>query len=56
MQTVELNYHDIFTMRGYRMHLLNFLPIFGCKNVGVLDDGIEVLLHFCIGSPGFRRR
>ncbi|KAF8855106.1 NAD(P)-binding protein [Acephala macrosclerotiorum] len=54
MQAVGLNYHDIFTMRGHGMHPLTFPLILGCEGAGILEDGTEVLLYPCMGSPDFK--
>ncbi|KAL2071173.1 hypothetical protein VTL71DRAFT_12408 [Oculimacula yallundae] len=52
MQAVGLNYHDIFTLRG-------FIPqpdslILGCEGTGTLADGTEVLLYPLMGDPDFK--
>jgi NADPH:quinone reductase-like Zn-dependent oxidoreductase len=54
MLAAGLNYHDIFTMRGLGMRTPKFPLILGCEGTGILDDGTEVMLYPCMGSPDFK--
>ena len=45
MQSMGLNFHDIFTLRGMGMHEIRFPMILGNEGAGVLDNGTEVAIY-----------
>ncbi|KIN08844.1 hypothetical protein OIDMADRAFT_48686 [Oidiodendron maius Zn] len=46
----SLNYHDIFTMRGYVVPGFTLPRILGCDGAGTLEDGRRVVLYPCMGD------
>ncbi|KAH7351277.1 hypothetical protein BKA65DRAFT_500129 [Rhexocercosporidium sp. MPI-PUGE-AT-0058] len=54
MQAVGLNYHDIFTMRGFNSQPITEPLILGCEGTGTLADGTEVILYPLMGDPDFK--
>ncbi len=45
MQAVSLNFHDIFTLRGFGMHEIRFPMILGNEGAGVLEDGTDIAIY-----------
>ncbi|KAK0102275.1 hypothetical protein ONS95_005897 [Cadophora gregata] len=54
LQAVGLNYHDIFTMRGFISQPLTQPLILGCEGTGTLPDGTEVLIFPLMGDADFK--
>jgi NADPH:quinone reductase-like Zn-dependent oxidoreductase len=54
MVAVGLNFHDIFTLRGYGMFDLKFPLILGNEGAGTLADGSEVVIFPVLGNPDFK--
>ncbi|KAL5321453.1 hypothetical protein ACEPPN_009411 [Leptodophora sp. 'Broadleaf-Isolate-01'] len=54
LQAVGLNYHDIFTMRGFISQSITDPLILGCEGTGTLADGTEVILFPLMGDPEFK--
>ncbi|KAH7399806.1 hypothetical protein BKA64DRAFT_670439 [Cadophora sp. MPI-SDFR-AT-0126] len=54
LQAVGLNYHDIFTMRGFTSPSVTDPLILGCEGTGTLPDGTEVLIYPLMGDPEFK--
>ncbi|KAG4431747.1 hypothetical protein IFR05_012781 [Cadophora sp. M221] len=54
LQAVGLNYHDIFTMRGFISHPITDPLILGCEGTGTLADGTEVILFPLVGDSDFK--
>ncbi|KAF2465457.1 NAD(P)-binding protein [Lindgomyces ingoldianus] len=50
----SLNYHDIFTLRGFGMFELKFPLILGNEAAGTLDDGKDVIIYPVMGNPNFQ--
>ncbi|KAK3392997.1 hypothetical protein B0H63DRAFT_6363 [Podospora didyma] len=45
MKASSINYHDIFTLRGWVMPGTTFPRVLGNEGVGVLEDGSEVIIY-----------
>ncbi|PVH89109.1 NAD(P)-binding protein [Cadophora sp. DSE1049] len=54
LQAVGLNYHDIFTMRGFISQSVTEPLVLGCEGTGTLSDGTEVLIYPLMGDPNFK--
>jgi NADPH:quinone reductase-like Zn-dependent oxidoreductase len=54
MVAVGLNYHDIFTLRGFGMFKLTFPLILGNEGAGTLEDGTEVIIFPVMGNPQYK--
>ena len=54
LQAVGLNYHDIFTMRGFISYPVTEPLVLGCEGTGTLADGTEVLIFPLMGDADFK--
>lgn len=41
----SVNYHDVFTLKGFGVHPIKFPRIIGCEGVGMLEDGSKVNVY-----------
>jgi NADPH:quinone reductase-like Zn-dependent oxidoreductase len=53
VRAASLNMHDVNTLRGVRMRPERYPMILGCDGSGELADGTEVVVHACVGEPGW---
>ncbi|KAM0253625.1 hypothetical protein ACHAQJ_007200 [Trichoderma viride] len=48
-----VNYHDVFTLKGFGTHLITFPRIIGCEGVGTLEDGSRVIIYPVMNAPNY---
>lgn len=49
----SVNYHDIFTLKGFGAHPIKFPRIIGCEGIGMLEDGSRVVVYPFMTAPNY---